>query len=101
MIEKEKIYYLFFDAENNKDDAVINMLKNYGVQDFKHIRIDHKLLTKVKRVLPNGKEAQYTQYILLFRNGDNLGYALPDFQETMTALQRMLKKRIGFKNRKV
>ena len=92
MIEKEKIYYLFFDAENNKDDAVINMLKNYGVQDFKHIRIDHKLLTKVKRVLPNGKEAQYTQYILLFRNGDNLGYALPDFQETMTALQRMLKK---------
>lgn len=93
MIEKEKIYYLFFDAENNKDDAVINILKNYGVQDFKHIRIDHKLLPRVSRVLPNGMKAEYMQYMIAVRNGDKLQFSLPNFQELISELYRITKNK--------
>lgn len=90
LMEKKGVYYLFFDPEHSDDGAVLDVLRNYGIRDFKNIRIDHKLLPKVTRLLPNGKEAQYTQYIILFRQGDYLGYSLPDFQESMTTLQRML-----------
>ena len=87
-MEKKKVYYLFFDPEHNNDEAVLKILENYGVRNVRNIRIDHKLLPQVTRVLPNGKEAQYTQYIFLVKQGDYLGYSLPDFLEAITALQK-------------
>lgn len=88
-MEKKKVYYLFFDPEHNNDETVLKVLENYGVRNFRNIRIDHKLLSKVTRVLPNGKEAQYTQYIFLVKQGNYLGFSLPDFQEAIRILQQL------------
>lgn len=86
------IYYLFYDPEHQDDSEILGVLRDNGVQNAANIRVDHKLLRRVTKVLSNGKQVEYVQYMIGLRKGHNLYYSLPDFQELTAELQRMAKQ---------
>jgi hypothetical protein len=52
--------------------------------------VDHKLLGRVTDVLPNGREAQYTQFLILDFRKNTLMLATPAFRELMAELERIV-----------
>ena len=92
-MEKERIYYLFYDPEHRNDNAILEIFGNCGVQNPANIRIDHTLLHYVTNVLPNGLQLENTQYVVFIRKDNQLGFAIPTFTELMFELQRNIKRR--------
>lgn len=93
LMEKERIYYLFYDPEHRNDNAILEIFGNCGVQNPANIRIDHTLLHYVTNVLPNGLQLENTQYVVFIRKDNQLGFAIPTFTELMFELQRNIKRR--------
>ena len=89
-LEAHRIYYVYYDPETSDDASVRNIMKNYGVSDARNVRVDHKLLGRVTDVLPNGREAQYTQFLILDFRKNTLMLATPAFRELMAELERIV-----------
>ena len=89
-LEAHRIYYVYYDPETSDDASVMNIMKNYGVSDARNVRVDHKLLGRVTDVLPNGREAQYTQFLILDFRNNTLMLATPAFRELMTEMERIV-----------
>lgn len=89
-LEAHRVYYVYYDPETSDDASVRNIMKNYGVSDARNVRVDHKLLGRVTDVLPNGREAQYTQFLILDFRKNTLMLATPAFRELMAELERIV-----------
>lgn len=88
-MESNRVYYLFYDPEHRNDNAVLDFFRNNGVLETTNIRIDHKLLRRVTKMLPNGMKLEDTQYVFFIRQGAQLGFSIPSFAELMKELHRL------------
>ena len=87
-MENNNVYYLFYDPEHRKDNIILDIFRDHGVKETEYIRIDHHLLRRVTKVLPNGMLPENMQYMFFIRQGENLNFTLPDFTGLMSELHR-------------